>query len=60
MWLERKIMSRVTGDDRYFDFDAQIGWNHLKVCMYVCIDVHQILMLVLLLFIICCLECCIY
>jgi hypothetical protein len=31
MWLERKIMSRVTGDDRYFDFDAQIGWNHLKV-----------------------------
>jgi leukotriene-A4 hydrolase len=30
MWLERKIMSRVLEEPRYFDFDAQIGWNHLK------------------------------
>ncbi|KAG5175679.1 leukotriene A4 hydrolase [Tribonema minus] len=30
MWLERKIMSRVTRDARYYDFDAHIGWNHLK------------------------------
>ena len=30
MWLERKIMTKITGDPKYFDFDSHIGWNHLK------------------------------
>jgi len=29
MYLERKILSKLHGD-KYFDFDAAIGWNHLK------------------------------
>lgn len=30
MWLQRKIMSRMKKDDRFFDFDAIGGYNHLE------------------------------
>ena len=29
-WLERKIMSKISGDDRVIDFDAIGGWEDLK------------------------------
>ena len=30
MWLQRKIMARIKGDDKVFDFDAIGGWEHLR------------------------------
>ena len=29
-WLERKIMAKISGDDRVIDFDAIGGWEDLK------------------------------
>ena len=30
MWLQRKIMARVKKDNKFFDFDAIAGWEHLR------------------------------
>lgn len=30
VFLERKIMTKVHGDERYFDFAAISGWEDLK------------------------------
>jgi aminopeptidase N len=29
MYLERRILASIHGNDAYFDFSAIIGWNHL-------------------------------
>ncbi|KAL7535361.1 hypothetical protein ACHAXR_007013, partial [Thalassiosira sp. AJA248-18] len=33
MFLQRKIMAKVHGNDNFFDFDAIGGWETLKECM---------------------------
>ena len=30
MWLERKIISKISKDPKMIDFDAELGWKHLE------------------------------